>query len=99
MTKAPVLFVSHDAGATGAPFLLLHLLRWLRANTKLEFSVLLKKTGILESQFAAIAPVAVVGQNEFSGARESCGGSRRFRLKMISVLESCAVQLAPIPSV
>jgi glycosyltransferase involved in cell wall biosynthesis len=63
MTKNSVLFVSHDASATGAPFLLLHLLRWLRTNAKLDCKIVLKKTGPLESQFAEIAPVAVLARS------------------------------------
>ena len=66
MTKQPILFVSHDATATGAPFLLLHLLRWLRANTKLDFSVALKRTGTLAAQFAELAPIAVFERQDLS---------------------------------
>ena len=60
MIKGPtILFVSHDAGPTGAPFLLLHLLHWLKKNTKLQFKIVLKKAGLLEAQFAELAPVVV----------------------------------------
>lgn len=55
-----VLFVSHYAGATGAPLLLLHFLRWVRAHTDLRFEVLLLEHGRLVSEFAALAPVHVV---------------------------------------
>jgi glycosyltransferase involved in cell wall biosynthesis len=57
---SPILFVSHDASATGAPFLLLHLLRWLRENTPLAFDVALKLPGALQQSFEAIAPTAVL---------------------------------------
>ena len=60
MTKDPILFVSHDASPTGAPFLLLHLLRWLRANTKLDIKVALNTTGTLEAEFAELAPTTVL---------------------------------------
>jgi len=60
MTKGPILFVSHDASPTGAPFLLLYLLRWLHTNCKLDFKVVLKKTGPLVAQFSQLAPVVVI---------------------------------------
>ena len=50
-----ILFVSHEATRTGAPVYLLHLLRWLRANTDLRFRVLLGRGGPLESEFHALA--------------------------------------------
>lgn len=59
MTKKTILFISHEASPTGAPFLLLHLLRWIRANTKFEFEIALNESGRLEAQFAELAPVTV----------------------------------------
>src|SRR3954467_15345345 len=52
-----VLFVSHDAMRTGAPVLLLHFLRWLRTNTRIDFEVVLRRGGELSAEFAALAPV------------------------------------------
>ena len=52
----PVLFVSHDAHRHGAQLLLLHLLRWIRAHTPLEFEILLKGGGELVPEFEALAP-------------------------------------------
>lgn len=52
-----VLFVSHEASRTGAPMCLLHLLRWLRANTQLDFEVLLAKGGPLQVEFEQLATV------------------------------------------
>src|SRR5947207_11489643 len=52
-----VLFVSQDARRTGAPVLLLHFLRWLRTNTSIDFEVVLRRSGELSSEFAALAPV------------------------------------------
>lgn len=56
--KAPrVLFVSHDAGRTGAPILLLYFLRWLRENADIPFEVLLANgAGELRTDFESIAP-------------------------------------------
>ncbi len=52
-----VLFISHDASRTGAPIVLLHLLRWLRSNTDLSFDVLLGSGGELAGQFERLAKV------------------------------------------
>ncbi|MEI6395047.1 MAG: glycosyltransferase, partial [Verrucomicrobiota bacterium] len=49
------LFVSPEASRTGAPIYLLHLLRWLRAKTELQFRVLLGRGGPLEAEFRALA--------------------------------------------
>lgn len=54
------LFVSHEASRTGAPMVLLHFLRWLRANTSLDFEVLLLAGGPLVPEFAAVAPTRLV---------------------------------------
>ena len=56
----PVLFISHSAGRTGAPLMLLNALRWLKANSDLEFEVLLKEGGALYEDFASIAPTRVL---------------------------------------
>lgn len=50
-----VLFVSHDASRTGAPFLLLHFLRWARQSTDLQFEILLRSGGPLLTEFSALA--------------------------------------------
>src|SRR4051812_5528003 len=54
------LFVSHDASRTGAPIFLLNLLRWIKANTALDFEVLLPRGGPLVSDFANLCRVSVV---------------------------------------
>lgn len=56
ISSKKILFISHDASRTGAPFLLLHLLRWFKEHTDLPFYILLRKGGGLESEFEAIAP-------------------------------------------
>ena len=52
-----ILVISHDAWRTGAPIVLLHFLRWLKANTDIPFVVLLRDgVGDLRSEFEALAP-------------------------------------------
>lgn len=51
-----VLFVSHGADRSGAPLMLLNVLRWLHANSRLKFEVLLRRSGPLHDEFASVAP-------------------------------------------
>jgi len=89
MTKdSTILFVSHDATPTGAPFLLLHLLRWLKKNTKLQFTVVLRKAGLLETQFAELAPVVVAERRSTSLPARVIGrfGPQRLKEKIDDAL-------------
>jgi len=51
-----VLFISHNAGRSGAPLVLLNLLKWLKENTSLSFEILLRGPGELQAEFADLAP-------------------------------------------
>jgi len=56
MEKIKVVFISHDASRTGAPFVLLHLLRWLKENTEIEFITIFKDpSGDLLPEFNKIS--------------------------------------------
>ena len=54
--SAKILFVSHDASRSGAPIVLLHLLRWLKKNAEIEMTILLKRGGDLSEDFNSLAP-------------------------------------------
>ena len=54
-----VLFISHDATRTGAPFGLLHLIQWMRRSGALTPSVLLGGGGPLVDDFRAVSPTVV----------------------------------------
>jgi glycosyltransferase involved in cell wall biosynthesis len=56
----PVLFLVPDASRTGAPLALLHLLRWFKTNTDLQFRILLYRNGPLADDFAALAPTVTL---------------------------------------
>lgn len=58
-----VLFVGHGAERTGPPIGLLHLLRWIRANTDVDFEVLLLEGGELEEDYRAVAPTTVLHES------------------------------------
>jgi len=60
MSGKRVLFVGHDAGRTGAPIMLLHLLRWLRSNSDLDFDLLLCRGGPLTEEYAEICSVFTI---------------------------------------
>lgn len=60
MSTRSILFISHEASRTGAPLLLLHLLRWIRRHTAWDIEVLLGGGGELAAEFAAVAPTSVL---------------------------------------
>lgn len=50
-----ILFISHEASRTGAPMVLVHLLKWLRENKpNISSDILVLKGGNLESEFKKI---------------------------------------------
>ena len=51
-----VLFISHNAGRTGAPLMLLNVLKWWEQNTDIPFEILLRETGPLKEEFCKLAP-------------------------------------------
>lgn len=63
-----VLFISHNAGRTGAPLMLLNMLRWFKENTDLSFEILLRGPGSLQNEFAAVAPTCLYQNQEDSSS-------------------------------
>ena len=55
-----IVFISHLADRTGAPIVLLHLLRWLKQRGDFEFVILLEATGELENDFRDIAKTYIL---------------------------------------
>ena len=60
MSSADILFISHDAGRTGAPLVLLNFQRWLKKHTSVEFSTILRRRGPLEPDFAALGDTFLI---------------------------------------
>lgn len=52
-----ILFISHEASRSGAPIVLLKLLKWIKKNTTIHFDVLLIEGGELESEFKTLGEV------------------------------------------
>jgi glycosyltransferase involved in cell wall biosynthesis len=50
-----IVFISHLADRSGAPIVLLHLLRWLKKQNEFDFIVLLEQGGELETEFQEIS--------------------------------------------
>jgi len=87
MNKKKVLFISHSAGRTGAPLMLLNFLQWMKNNSEIVFEILLKSTGELEQDFTDLAPTKIFSQpplnNLFSRIKNKLGiknaGSHKYR--------------------
>jgi glycosyltransferase involved in cell wall biosynthesis len=54
--KRKILFVSHDASRTGAPIVLLNLIKAFNATGNFEIAIFLKYGGPLQKDFEALAP-------------------------------------------
>lgn len=62
------LFIGHDATGTGAPIVLLHLLRWLRTHQPdWKIDLLLMRGGVLVSEYRTIADVFVIPAPDAKG--------------------------------
>jgi len=55
-TKSKIVFIT-DAARSGAPLVMLEFLRWFKANSTIPFIVLLRKPGVMESEFKQLAPL------------------------------------------
>jgi glycosyltransferase involved in cell wall biosynthesis len=49
-----LLFIGHEASATGAPFTQLYLIKWLKANTNYRIALVLVLGGALEEEFRQV---------------------------------------------
>jgi glycosyltransferase involved in cell wall biosynthesis len=76
-----VLFISHDASRTGAPILLLNLLRWMKDNSDLSFHVVFRDGGALESEFSGLASVSNLAAGISGSTRWLPRGSTRIGLR------------------
>ena len=71
-TSTKVLFISHDAQPHGAQILLLHLVRWIAANTQITPHVFLKQDGPLRKDFDAVARTTVWRQEDAAAFVQKC---------------------------
>ena len=77
MSAPKILFVSHDASSTGAPYLLVSLIEWLVGQRAVEPIVVLAKGGPREEAFRRLAPVLDVDVGNTRGWRALLALARR----------------------
>jgi len=59
---AKMIFVGHEASRSGAPYIQLYILRWLKANTSHTVELVLLKGGELVPEFEKVANVYVINK-------------------------------------
>lgn len=60
--KFHVLVIGSDATRSGAPMLVLRLLRWLKSNTDWTFSIVLNEGGSMAESFSSLCPTIFVNR-------------------------------------
>jgi predicted HAD superfamily hydrolase/glycosyltransferase involved in cell wall biosynthesis len=74
-----VIFLSHEASQTGAPAVLMTLMRWVKKNTNIKFSIVIGSQGVWNDRFEEIAPCFYldgVHKNGFTNElRDFCGSN------------------------
>jgi glycosyltransferase involved in cell wall biosynthesis len=58
-----VLFLGHDASRTGAPLLLLELIKWFNEHSTVRSSLYLKRGGEIISEYQTVAPTVCLAQD------------------------------------
>ena len=89
-----VLFISHDASRTGAPLLLLKLIEWLKTNSSIKPSVLLKRGGDIAAEYRNLAPTRCLAEES---AKINRGLHRRIlrRLRLSTIRQPDLNRLYP----
>jgi LmbE family N-acetylglucosaminyl deacetylase/glycosyltransferase involved in cell wall biosynthesis/GT2 family glycosyltransferase len=91
--KPEILFVSHEAGRTGAPVFLLNLIRYVTSALDVSATILLLRGGDLEAEFQAIGPTVVLGAPETLDARLiEALKARDIRLIYVNTISNGALQ-------
>jgi glycosyltransferase involved in cell wall biosynthesis len=60
MAKTRILFISHESSLTGATILLINLINLVKKSPDYEFTIVIKRGGKLDDQFAGLAPTIVL---------------------------------------
>ena len=92
MPHARILFISHDASRTGAPIVLLNLLRWVKQHTSWETELLLGDGGELSDEFTRLSHTFTLPADSTRWTT-SAVRDRRARRRLISRLQSGAYSL------
>ncbi|MBS1730964.1 MAG: glycosyltransferase [Bacteroidetes bacterium] len=67
--KYQVLFISNDASLTGAPIMLLHLLKFIRENKLWEINILLHRGGPMEAHFKEMGKTLILKPASYTGEK------------------------------
>jgi len=51
-----IIFITHEASQTGAPAVIISLMKWLKGNTDINFSIVIGASGIWNNRFEELAP-------------------------------------------
>lgn len=74
-----ILFVSHEASQTGAPAVLLALIRWFKVNTDIDFAILVGAGGPWNDRFEELGPCFFFDSDHDHGFEEElkrfCGSN------------------------
>jgi len=87
MATPRILFVSHDATRTGAPIVLLHLMRWIQRHTSWNVELLLGNGGELSGEFAKVGNTYTMPKKSV-GWKTSAFRNRLARRQLISRLRA-----------
>ncbi len=60
LKNSSILFICHESSRTGAPMVLLNLLRWLKDHAEFKYWILINKGGELDGDFRALAPTLIL---------------------------------------
>lgn len=96
--KKTIVFISHDATLTGAPIVLLHLVRWLKQYKKLNIVLLLRNGGVLQSEFEAVSNTFVWNKDGATSTWENrwerwSGTKRKHQRNILNQLKKLAPDL------
>ena len=92
-TEPEILFVSHEAGRTGAPVFLLNLIRYLKQELGVSCTTLLLRGGDLERDFQSVGHTIVLGAPEaLDHALLGAMKSRNIRLIYVNTISNGALQ-------
>jgi glycosyltransferase involved in cell wall biosynthesis len=69
--RKKLLFISHDSSLTGAPILLLNLLKLIKKHSLYDFEILLYRGGSLEDDFKKLGPTDILKDKNYATTRNN----------------------------
>jgi glycosyltransferase involved in cell wall biosynthesis len=87
-----ILFISHDASKSGAPILLLNLLRLIKQEGACDFKIIIRKGGPLNKEFETLGPTIVLKPANYLSSGNFIGKMAerlRNRYRMVKAMLLC----------